>query len=341
VSPRVAVPPELAALAPTTGHGRVWASVLPPLAGHVRLRIRRPGPARPWRRAPDVWLLDGHAELPAVDAPVVVQVHEATWADPALRPLVSDELAERLERMVGAALRAAERVIVPSASARDELVRAYGLAGERVHAAHHGVDHGRFHPAAGAGRPLPDGVRAPYVLFVGVLHPRKGLRALRDAMARLDGRAQLVLVGAPAPDRADPAELLAELAGDLPGAPGSVVWRHGVGEDELAALMAGAAAFCLPSLWEGFGLPAAEAMACGTPVVVSDRGALPEVVGDAGLVVAPEAEPVAEALGRVLGDARLAADLGRRGRERAQAFTWERTAEAWAGALRAAAGTPS
>ena len=82
---------------------------------------------------------------------------------------------------------------------------------------------------------------------------------------------------------------------------------------ELAGLMAGAAAFCLPSLYEGFGLTALEALACGAPAVVSDRGSLPEVVGDAALVVTPEAGAVAEALRTVLGDpaTRRAAARGR------------------------------
>ena len=83
-----------------------------------------------------------------------------------------------------------------------------------------------------------------------------------------------------------------------------------VTDAELAALMAGAAAFCLPSLYEGFGLTALEAMACGAPVVVSDRGALPEVVGDAGVIVAPSADGVRSALARILRDPELAGAPG-------------------------------
>jgi glycosyltransferase involved in cell wall biosynthesis len=78
-------------------------------------------------------------------------------------------------------------------------------------------------------------------------------------------------------------------------------------------------------------------MACGTPVIVSDRGALPEVVGDAGLVVAPEPEAIANALRAVLTDPQLAAETGRRGRERAATFNWERTADGWLEVARAVA----
>ena len=93
--------------------------------------------------------------------------------------------------------------------------------------------------------------------------------------------------------------------------------------------MAGAAAFCLPSLYEGFGLTALEAMACGAPVVVSDRGSLPEVVGDAGIVTAPTAAAIAEALRRVLSEPELAARLSAAGPARAAEFTWARTAAGW------------
>jgi glycosyltransferase involved in cell wall biosynthesis len=100
--------------------------------------------------------------------------------------------------------------------------------------------------------------------------------------------------------------------------------------------MAEADAFCLPSFFEGFGLPALEAMACGVPVVVSDRGALPEVVGEAGLVVAPEPAPIQDALRRVLSDRCLAQKLGAAGLRRASGFSWRRTAEGWLAALQRA-----
>jgi len=101
--------------------------------------------------------------------------------------------------------------------------------------------------------------------------------------------------------------------------------------------MAEADAFCLPSLLESFGLTALEALACGAPVVVSDRGALPEVVGDAGLVVEPEPEALAAALERVLGDAALDRELRAAGPSRAAVMTWEHTARGWLAVLQRAA----
>jgi glycosyltransferase involved in cell wall biosynthesis len=135
-----------------------------------------------------------------------------------------------------------------------------------------------------------------------------------------------VLVAGPAADRADSGDLERAAVAPLAGIDAPVVNLAGVGDAEVARLMAGAAAFCLPSLMEGFGMAVAEAMACGAPVVVSDRGALPEVVGDAGLVTEPGAAAVEAALHRVLTDAELAADLRRRSVARAAAFSWDATA---------------
>lgn len=107
-------------------------------------------------------------------------------------------------------------------------------------------------------------------------------------------------------------------------------------DQELAALMGGADAFCLPSLSEGFGLTALEALACGAPVGVSDRASLPEVVGDAGVVVEPTADGVRDGLASVLTDSAHAAKLRAAGPARAAEFTWARTARGWHAALQAA-----
>ena len=337
---RVAVPPEVATMSPRSGHGRVWTHVLAGLRERVALE-ERSGGRRRWRRRRDVWLADGHRPLPdGIDAPLVVQVHEASWRDPELRALLDPAFAEALDANVTAAVERANIVITAAASAKRELERAYGLDPERIVIAPHGVDLEVFHPGLA---PPADMRGRPYVLFVGVLHPRKGLPALREAMAALIAGGlehALVVVGGPAGDRADPGGLAADALAELPGAPGRLVHREGGGDGELAGLMAGASALCLPSLHEGFGLPALEAMACGTPVVVSDRGSLPELVADAGLVVAPEARAVEAALRRVLTDGSLASDLAARGRARAQAFPWSRSVDGWLAALRRAASLP-
>jgi glycosyltransferase involved in cell wall biosynthesis len=182
-------------------------------------------------------------------------------------------------------------------------------------------------------------VQIPYVLFVGVLHPRKNFEAVRHAVADLAALGLphvLILVGNLA---ADPAahQFERQATAELLGHPGRVAALQDVADADLAGLMAGADVFCLPSWFEGFGLPVLEAMACGAPVVVSDRGALPEVVADAGLVVGPEPEAVSRATRQVLTDPGLAQRLRGASLRRAARFSWSRTAAGWLEVLRAAA----
>ncbi len=345
---RVAVPAALADVNPMSGVGKMWRHVLGGLASRPDVEVRYANPvARRARRArPDVWLSDcGMGAIPA-DAPLVVQVHEAGWDEPAVRETLDPHFVEVvLEGRVGDAVRAATHVITPSASARTQVLKHWRLADENVHAVPHGVDSDVFRPRRGdvGGLLAAAGGHAgvPYVLFVSQIHPRKNLGVLRDAMTLLALREfphQLVVVGGPAQDRVDSEALDIEASADLSGYPGRVVRFREMDEDDLATLMAGAAVFCLPSLMEGFGLTALEAMSCGVPVVVSDRGALPEVVGEAGRVVPPTVEAVADAMATLLTDPSLAAAVGAAARRRAEMFSWTRTVDGWLAVLRAAAG---
>jgi len=282
----------------------------------------------------DVWLAPATSTSPA-GRPLVVQLHEASWLDPALRRHLDPSFAAHLEKFTAASLAVAARAITPSEASRRQVIQWTGFAAERVHAVPHGVDHSRFRPQLAVRSPAADG---PYVLFVGVLHPRKNLDGLRVAMAGLAARGfphRLIVVGGAPADRAEPDDLEARLA--VPGWPGRLRLMRDLNDAALASLIAGADAFCLPSFYEGFGLPVLEAMACGVPVVVSDRGALPEVVGEAGLVVTPEPLAIEAALARVLESRELADQLRSAAVRRAGAFTWRRSAEGWLAALEQAA----
>jgi len=184
--------------------------------------------------------------------------------------------------------RFAERVIVPTEAIAREVVEHLAVPRERVRVIHHGVD-ARFSPAQ-----VP---RDRFVLYAGDAGPRKGLATLRSGL---------------------PEGVELKVAG--PG--------HGyVSDDELLALYRAAAVLVLPSLYEGFGFPLVEAMACGTPCIASDDPALVEVSGGAALHF-PRGDPGALRLllWRVLDDASLRDELSRRGIERARAFRWERSA---------------
>lgn len=302
--------------------------------------------ARAAFRPPQVVLASGHDDLPSSRVPLVVQIHEAGWFEPALREVLNPKFLEHISSRTESAVRTADHVIVPSNAARRDVLAAYQLDPARVHAVHHGLDP-CFKPEATGGRALVARMRgrreAPYVLFAATLHPRKNIAVLRDAMQGLAAEGfphALVIAGRPPGDRPTWAELERAASAELPGAPGRVLHVGQPSDWDLAALMADADAVCLPSLYEGFGLTALEAMACGAPVVVSDRGALPEVVGDAGVVVYPSAEAVKGALRRVLTDRALAQRLRHAGVERARLFSWEKTAAGWFEVLRVAAGSP-
>jgi glycosyltransferase involved in cell wall biosynthesis len=161
---------------------------------------------------------------------------------------------------------------------------------------------------------------------VGTLEPRKNLPGLLKAYALLQNEVPdappLVIAGR----RGWLYESVYAQAGAL-GLKDRVVWLEGVAYQDLPALYSGAGVLCLPSFYEGFGLPPLEAMACGTPVVVAQRASLPEVVGDAGLLIDPDNPySITDALRRVLTDPALATVLRQRGLVRASTFTWRETA---------------
>jgi glycosyltransferase involved in cell wall biosynthesis len=223
--------------------------------------------------------------------------------------------------------RNADRVLTISESAKNDIVSSLGLDPAKVDVAPLGV-----RPQQPR-RELPGD---PVVLCVAQKRPYKNLGTLIRAVAELEEPARLVLVGAPTPHEQELKALAAEL-----GVAGRVDFRGWVSEEELESLYRDARCFVLPSLIEGFGLPVLEAMARGVPVACSNRPALPEVAGDAGLLFDPEDQrAVTDAVGRLLRDDELARALAERGVERAAQLTWERTARATLDSYRKAARAP-
>ncbi len=161
-----------------------------------------------------------------------------------------------------------------------------------------------------------------YVLFVGTLEPRKNLPLLIQALAQTRSKTPLVLAGWQGWGGPDWGHELQRL-----GMRDRVVCTGYVDEETLACLYSGAVAFVFPSWYEGFGLPVLEAMACGCPVICSNTSSLPEVAGDAAVLIDPrESEELTEALDRVMEDADLHQSMRRRGLARAMEFSWENTA---------------
>jgi glycosyltransferase involved in cell wall biosynthesis len=235
------------------------------------------------------------------------------------------------------AVKTADHILVDSKATRADVADLLDVPPSKMTVHPLGVDP-QYHPLDPAAvRAALDRLTLPseYLLFVGTLEPRKNLGGLLDALdllrPALPDLPPLLLVGRRGWQADD---LLARLE-QLTMA-GRVIWRDDINDADLPAIYNGASLLALPSHYEGFGLTALEAMACGTPVVASNRSSVPEVVGGAGLLVAPgDPAAVADGLRRALEDSALRDRLHVEGPARASSFTWQRTAEIALGVYRA------
>jgi glycosyltransferase involved in cell wall biosynthesis len=289
-----------------------WEQVgLPRLAGRERADVLHcPHYTQPWRAG----------------RPTVVTVHDATFfTHPELHTTGKGRFFRTATRQ---AARRAAGLIVPSTATRDELERVVGLPAGRVTVAPHGVDHTTFRPPTDAEvaalRESLDLGDRPFVAFLGTVEPRKNVPSLiRGWAAAVAGRPAapaLVIAGGRGWDGGVEAALSA-----VP--PGLVIRRPGyLPLDQLPALLGGAEVVAYPSLGEGFGLPVAEAMACGAAVLTTRRLSLPEVGGDAVAYTEPDVSAIGAALRGLLDDAGLREKLRAAALERAAEFTWERAA---------------
>lgn len=226
------------------------------------------------------------------------------------------------------AVRQADHILADSEATRHDLVHMLGVPPEQITVHMLGVDP-RFKPlpeeeiaAACQQLDLPRG----FILFVGTFEPRKNIPGLLAAYRRLreecPSAPPLVLAGRRG-WLADDLEAEVERL----GLDSHIFWRENIPPALLPALYNAASLLATPSFYEGFGLPALEAMACGTPTLVANRGSLPEVVGDSGLLVNPDdPDAIAEGLRRLLTDSGLRERLRTTGLARAGQFTWKRTA---------------
>lgn len=314
-------------------------------ATNGRVRFRRIWPETPWLRlsvslplalrSSGVDLIHCQYGLPAfTDLPAIVIVHDVFFARlPHLYPAVQRlQLRFRVPR----ALTRARRVIVPSEFSKRDILDLYDVDEEKIDVVPLGVDR-RFHPLGAAELEAIRqryGLPEQFLLFVGAFVPRKNLVRLVRAFAELDRSRRracpLLLAGSPG----WMSESLDRAVGPLV-AEGSVRFLGYIPDADLPGVMNLATALVCPSLAEGFGFPALEAMRCGTCVVASRVGSLPEHLGDAAVWVDPlDIDSIRAALIRIVDDAGLRSRLGAEGRARARQFTWERTAATVAGIFR-------
>lgn len=280
------------------------------------------------RRRPVDLLHVQYTAPPLAPCPIVAAVHDLSFEH--LPATFKRRSWMQLRLTVRRTAQRAARLIAPSEFTRLDLIRQYRLAPESVSVVPLAASP-RFRPASAEEvahvRSL-FGIEGDYLLAVGSIQPRKNLTRLIEAYADLrrqvgqDKLPRLVVAG-------KRAWLFEETlrAVEAAGLRDCVKFTGYVPESDLPALYTGALCFVYPSYFEGFGLPPLEAMRCGTPVVAGNRTSLPEVIGDAGLLVDPfDTRALSTALARLVGDETLRSALRERGRARARRFDWRETA---------------
>jgi alpha-1,3-rhamnosyl/mannosyltransferase len=239
----------------------------------------------------------------------------SSWIMPELHPPANHQA----DRQLAEHLRRAQRIIAVSECTRQDAIRWLSIPPEKIVTIHSGVADSFFHVDAAAVAKVRQryGLNRPFVLSIGTVEPRKNMSGLVSAF------------------RALPAVLLDEFDLVLAGPMGwanrttaeqvrSVRYLGYVPERDIAALTAAATVFAYPSLYEGFGFPVVQAMAAGVPVITSNVSALPEIAGDAALLVDPRSQSeLRDGLSRLLNYPEIGARLATRGRERAEDFHWD------------------
>ncbi len=304
----------------------------------------RPMPARPlhlsWRlfHLPPIEAFVGRCDVvhgsnyvvpPALRAARVVTVHDLTTVR---YPELADASTRRFPALVADAVRRGAWVHTPSEFVAGEVVEEWRVPPERVRAVHHGVPTVAQVGGASASTEVLGGILPPgvgsYLLFLGTVEPRKDLPTLLEAFQKLLGECPelwLVIAGREGWGVASFEKALDSLA--IPAAE-RVVRTGYVSPEVRAALLSSASAFVYPSLYEGFGFPPLEAMHAGVPVVATRGGAIPEVVGDAALLVDPgDADGLAEAMIAAVTDEAVRSRLVASGRKRLACFSWDACAE--------------
>lgn len=226
----------------------------------------------------------------------------------------------------------ADHIITISQSTKKDIVEAHGVETKKITVAYPGFNPEIFYPITE--RDQVDKVLSKYditgdyIIYIGTVQPRKNLTRLMEAVAKIEGL-KLVIVGKTSgPGRQGwmfvetlqkPREL---------GVESRVIFTGYVPQQDLPYLLAGAYCYVLPSLWEGFGIPVVEAMACGTPVIVSNVSSLPEVAGNAGLLVDPYCvDQIEQAIRAIISDKKLRAKKSKEAVIQAKKFSWEKMAK--------------
>jgi glycosyltransferase involved in cell wall biosynthesis len=288
-------------------------------------RLRLPIPVE-WFTGPiDIFHATDFVLPPVRQARTILTVHDLTFMR--LPECAEAGLRAYLDKVVPRSIQRADLVLADSQSTKKDLIELLGVSPDKIEVVYAGVER-RFRPMEGEMAlhrvKKRYGLNFPFILSLGTLEPRKNFTRLIEAYALMRDRGlKLVIAGGKGWLYDEIFAKVEEL-----GLEDKIIFPGFIADEDLPALYNLAKIFVFPSLYEGFGLPPLEAMACGTPVVTSDRPSLPEVVGGAGLMVeATDDQELARAMERVLTDENLRREMREKGLRQAAKFTWEAAAE--------------
>jgi len=248
---------------------------------------------------------------------IVATVHDFSWEIyPEFQP---KERVKYFQKYFYSSILKCDHIITGSHFTKREIVERVGISPDKITVIYHGIDHNLFYP-----RELTNKSPQKYILAVGSIEPRKNLKNLLNAYAMLDkefkNEYHLTLVGASGWNNDD-------IVHEMKSLSQWVKYSGYVSDEELAILYSNASLFIYPSVYEGFGIPPLEAMACGTPVIASSASTLPEVCADAAYYIDPlNIKSIKEGILKVLGDDELAKALIAKGLVRAKEFSWGKSA---------------
>ncbi len=281
-------------------------------------------------RKSDVTHFFNYIVPPFVSGKKVVTVHDMVYK--AFPDTVRGRTKFMLNMGLKRSMRRADIIVTDSEFSKEEILKYFPRHKRKIRVVPCGVDLERFKPCTDSERiskvKSSLGIEGDYFLYVGTIEPRKNLRRLIAAYAAFvkkvgENSPKLVLAGGKGWLDGEIYASVRKL-----GLEGKVLFTEYVPAEDMTPLMCGALAFVFPSLYEGFGMPPLEAMACGAPVLTTNAASLPEVVGDCAVICdAYSVKSIAQGLYRLYSDKDLRAQLSRKGIERAKGFTWERSAQ--------------